>query len=275
MATRDRVPQGAYGVVERELDDSPLGIRLQELAINGFTVLDAGFAPSDRESLASALDDAHRAYVDLHGRERLSSVGEAHTVRALLAAGGRRFADLALHPKLLELVGAGMRTRFILNQQNAIINPAHEPYRQGSWHRDLPYQHYVATRPLAINALYCVDDFTEANGATWLLPGTHRVERFPSASYVQAHAVQAIAPAGSFLVLDCMIFHAGGWNGTDRDRRGVNHVYTLPSAAQQVSLGGVGEALGLSPEHRAILGDGFGAAIHAGDYIRGRIARLR
>ena len=61
MATRDSVPQSAYGVVERELDDSPLGVRLQELAINGFTVLDAGFTPSDREALASALDDAHRA----------------------------------------------------------------------------------------------------------------------------------------------------------------------------------------------------------------------
>lgn len=269
------IPEGAYGVVEREHDDSPFGVHLQELVINGFTVLGAGFGPGDRDALASAVEEAHQSYVAFHGHEQLSSVGEAHTVRALLATGGSRFAHLALAPKLLELVGAAMRTRFILNQQNAIINPAREPYRQGLWHRDLPYQHYVSSRPLAVNALYCVDDFTAANGATWLLPGTHRVERFPSPSYVRTHAMQAIAPAGSFLVLDCMIFHAGGWNSTDSDRRGVNHVYTLPSAAQQVSLAGIGEVLGLDPDNRAILGDGFGAAADAGDYIRGRIARLR
>lgn len=275
MGESQYIPESAYGVVERESDDSPFGVHLQELAINGYTVLDAGFEPNDREALAIAIDDTHRAYLAFHGHERLSSVGEAHTVRALLSTGGSQFAHLALSPRLLELVGGAMRTRFILNQQNAIINPAREPYRQGSWHRDLPYQHYVSSRPLAINALYCVDDFTAANGATWLLPGTHRVERFPSSSYVRRHAIQAIAPAGSFLILDCMIFHAGGWNSTDRDRRGVNHVYTLPSAAQQVSLAGIGEVLGLAPEHRAILGDGFGATADAGDYVRGRIARRR
>jgi len=86
----------------------------------------------------------------------------------------------------------------VLNQQNGVINPPHsERYNQGAWHRDLPYQHFVSSRPLAINALFCLDQFTIENGATKVLPASHRQEAFPSDDFVQSQATPVTAPAGS------------------------------------------------------------------------------
>jgi ectoine hydroxylase-related dioxygenase (phytanoyl-CoA dioxygenase family) len=78
----------------------------------------------------------------------------------------------------------------VLNQQNGVINPPHgQPYSQGKWHRDLPYQHFVSSRPLAVNAFFCLDPFTPGNGATMVLPASYRQESFPSDRFVVTEAV--------------------------------------------------------------------------------------
>lgn len=39
--------------------------------------------------------------------------------------------------------------------------------------RPVLYQHYVSSSPLAVKALFCVDDFTHENGSTFVLPASH------------------------------------------------------------------------------------------------------
>jgi ectoine hydroxylase-related dioxygenase (phytanoyl-CoA dioxygenase family) len=125
---------------------------------------------------------------------------------------------------------------FILMAQNAIINrPADEHY-QVTWHRDLNYQHYVSSRPLAFSALYAVDNFTEETGGTWVIPATHKAEPFPSEDYVRRHGQQISAPAGSILLLDPMVYHRAGVNRSKGVRRSINHIYTSPMIQQQISL---------------------------------------
>jgi ectoine hydroxylase-related dioxygenase (phytanoyl-CoA dioxygenase family) len=167
--------------------------------------------------------------------EFLKEIDEHNGIRLPLAI-DETFIDLATNPRVLELVGKLIRNKFILNQQNGIINPPGETYNQGLWHRDLPYQHFVSSRPLAINALYCVDDFTIENGATYVLPGSHTQEEYPSDSFVESKARQITAPAGTFIVLHCMLFHRGGANTTSLRRRAVNHVYSTAFIKQQIDI---------------------------------------
>ena len=149
-----------------------------------------------------------------------------------------------------------IRGKFILNQQNGSINPPQESYNQGAWHRDLPYQHFVSTKPLAINALFCIDDFTFQNGATFVLPASHKSEAFPSEKYIRKNAIQVEAKAGSFIVLDSMEFHTGGFNKTNLERRGVNHLYTIPYFKQQINIPRNLKNVDLSDEEKDILGFG-------------------
>src|SRR5262249_26064982 len=153
---------------------------------------------------------------------------EHNTIRAPLAI-DKLFLTLALNPNILTICRRLIADYIVLNQQNGIINPPHgQSYNQGAFHRDLPYQHFVSSHPLAINALFCLDEFTEDNGATYVVPASHKQEAFPSDATVAASQVQICAAAGSFIVLDCMVYHRGGVNRTGRPRRAMNHVYSVP-----------------------------------------------
>jgi ectoine hydroxylase-related dioxygenase (phytanoyl-CoA dioxygenase family) len=170
------------------------------------------------------------------GVERLKNLDEHNTIRLPLAL-DREFLNLARNDKILAICEALLGPYFILNQQNGIINPPkRERYNQGSFHRDLPYQHFVSSRPIAVNALFCLDEFTLNNGATLAIVASHKQEAFPSDQVIRRHAVQITAPRGSFIVLDCMLFHSGGVNETNTPRRAVNHVYSIPLLRQQIDL---------------------------------------
>jgi ectoine hydroxylase-related dioxygenase (phytanoyl-CoA dioxygenase family) len=135
----------------------------------------------------------------------------------------------------------------------------------------LPYQHFVSSRPLAINALFCLDPFTIENGATRVLPASHRQEAFPSDRFVESEAATIAAPAGSFIILDCMMFHSGGVNVTDRSRRAVNHVYSIPLLRQQIDLpDALGETFVTDGELRKLLGYDVRTPRSAAGYLAGR-----
>ena len=239
-----------------------------------------GYDDEERAAIAAAFERARDAQDRLAGgRERLTRIDEHNTIRAPFVH-DETFLTLARNSNIMalaaELLGGSHESgTFALNQQNGIVNPAHQDYNQGAFHRDLPYQHFASSRPLAINALYCVDAFTPDNGATMVVPGSHRMEPFPSDEGVRALSRQVSAPAGSFIVLDCMVFHSGASNVTDRDRRAVNHVYAMPMIRQQIDIPALlGERPDLDAATRRLLGYANPFVGSLEDYWTGREARL-
>jgi ectoine hydroxylase-related dioxygenase (phytanoyl-CoA dioxygenase family) len=76
----------------------------------------------------------------------------------------------------------------------------------------------------AVTALVLLDDFTTENGATRLVPGSHRFRRPPPKSFsgpACRHPDQIIieAPAGSVLVFNAHLWHSGTLNRTRSHRR--------------------------------------------------------
>jgi ectoine hydroxylase-related dioxygenase (phytanoyl-CoA dioxygenase family) len=77
-----------------------------------------------------------------------------------------------------------------------------------------------------ITATWYLDAFTVDNGATRVLPGTH-VSGVPWASEIPIPGTEAsipgeviaVGPAGSLLLRDARLFHAGGRNATTGARR--------------------------------------------------------
>lgn len=247
-------PENAYGLLVRDSHETEADAAADQIRRLGYAIVDAGFSADDVASISERFDLAREAYISTWGADRLRAADEHNGIRLPMAHDPATFRRLALNPRILAVLERLIHGQFILNQQNGVINPAKQGYNQGQWHRDLPYQHFLSSTPLAINALYCVDDFTEENGSTWVLPATHKAAAFPSADYVARHAVQVTAKAGQYIVLDCMIYHAGGFNGSDAHRRAVNHVYTIPYFAQQIRIPGNVDEAGLSDTERRILG---------------------
>lgn len=77
-----------------------------------------------------------------------------------------------------------------------------------------------------LTALWLLDEFTAANGATRLVPGTHLLHRPVPRDYAQPHAhhpdeVIVTGPAGAVLLLNGHLWHSGRQNTGTGPRRAV------------------------------------------------------
>ena len=80
-------------------------------------------------------------------------------------------------------------------------------------------------REAMINCMWAVDDFTAENGATLLVPGSHK---WPRDRRPEAHEItQGAMPKGSVLIYFGSLLHGGGANCTDRSRTGIVISYCL------------------------------------------------
>jgi ectoine hydroxylase-related dioxygenase (phytanoyl-CoA dioxygenase family) len=226
----------SYGVKEMTVVKGEADLHAEEIRLFGYTVVRQLLAPEELPAAREALDRVYQSQAEAAGGEdRLRRINDANVVRCPLAE-DLLFLDLARHPRLLDVARVVLGEYFILQQQNGVINPPGNEHYQAAWHRDLPYQHFVASRPPAISALWCLDDFNEETGGTWVLPASHKTEPFPSVEYVTSHEKPIVAGAGDALVFDSMLYHRAGHNRSGRMRRGLNHVYSLPFLKQQISL---------------------------------------
>ena len=264
------VPLDSYGILKQATPKNELDEVIESVQNIGYAILDSRLSAADVKHIADEFDLTHKLYVEKHGENRLKSINEINTIRLLLAHGSKVFLKLAFNERLLLTLKKIISGKFILNQQNGVINPPEETYNQGAWHRDLPYQHFVSSTPLAINALFCVDDFTFENGATYVLPASHKSEAFPSSCYIKRHAVQIEAKAGSFILLDCMTFHSGGFNSTGLARRAINHIYNIPYFKQQINIPLNLEKHDLTDQEKEILGFNSNEPISVSDYLAKR-----
>ncbi|MDR3512120.1 MAG: phytanoyl-CoA dioxygenase family protein, partial [Caulobacteraceae bacterium] len=75
------------------------------------------------------------------------------------------------------------------------------------------------------NVMWTLDDFTIENGATRLIPGSHRWDR--ARAPAPGEAVAASAPAGSAVIWLGGVLHAGGANRSNAVRHGLVISYRL------------------------------------------------
>ncbi len=237
MRPMSKIPNSSYGAFNAP-SSKMTGKSKHAISIykSGYSVIDSGISDADLLDLEKSLEEVHQAYLQKYGIKNLETRGEKDIVRMPFAH-SKSLLELVFNKNLITLVDDLIEGTFILNQQNAVFNPANaSSYTQASWHRDLPYQHFVTSKPIAISCLFCIDNFTLDNGATYVLPGSHKEEWLPSKSEIRKRSLQLEAQRGQFIVFDSMCFHAGGINLSNSIRRGINHVFTIPYIKQQISF---------------------------------------
>ena len=186
------------------------------------------------ETLKRARDALYRAADDdrARGREQKFGLDYGHdeTNRRVWNVLSRDpvFEDLVQHPAALQLVKSVLGWPCLLGNISAnITGPGGG---EMVLHAD---QIFVPepwpAEPQGANVAWCLDDFTEANGATRMAPGTHRLNRAPRADEAGVETVPLEAPAGAMIVFESRIWHKTGFNRTaDQSRAGVFAWYTRP-----------------------------------------------
>lgn len=210
----------------------------EEIRLIGYSIIPDVLSGEELEQARNGIDRVYQTQIEeIGGEDRLAAINDTYTARCPLAY-DEYFLSVATKPEVLSIVRKFLGDYFVLMLQNGVINVPSLGHEQnaGSWHRDLNYQHFVSTRPISISALVCVDEFSEETGGTFVLPGSHKTEAFPSEDYVRQHEQVINAKAGSAVVFDSMLYHRGGLNKSPRVRRALNHMYTLPLIKQQISL---------------------------------------
>jgi ectoine hydroxylase-related dioxygenase (phytanoyl-CoA dioxygenase family) len=93
---------------------------------------------------------------------------------------------------------------------------------QGNLPEPWPYQ-------LATNVAFFLDDFTEENGATLIVPKSHKSLAVPDPALAPSAPARLTGPAGAIAVWDGRLHHATGLNrSANQRRRGVFATYVPP-----------------------------------------------
>ena len=214
---------------------------------------------------ASTLDAGTRERLDRDGYVPLPGVlsaGQLSQIRARLAellaaegdqagievhqeAGADRLADLVnkgpmfqpgfTDPKVLACI-AHVLGDFRLSSLNfRAARPGHgrQPLH-GDFGGPVPAAGYQVC-----NSIWLLDDFTAENGATRVVPGSHRNGRPAREALADPGAphpdeVRLIAPAGTVVVFNSHLWHGGTENRSDRPRRALHSYFTRRANGQQL-----------------------------------------
>ena len=145
------------------------------------------------------------------------------------------FRDLLEHPLALELtrhiVGPQlMNESYLVHSYGA--NVTHPGSAAQMIHRDRGVVQPFVRQALQSRFIWCLDDFTEENGATRMVPGSHAwgAEHWIDMTGASVYeSVPAEAPRGSLIVYtDCILHGAGANRSQDSSRAGVIAGYCPP-----------------------------------------------
>lgn len=226
----------SYGTPNRTQLKTEEDQYVEELNINGFTIAPEVLSKETCIKVKGKLELLYQKQTErLGGTQPLTGTPEAYQVRCPLLFDDI-FVSIAAQPLIIRLLKKILGDHFIIQAQNGIFISPKEPHRQQLWHRDLPHQEYTSSKPLAMTALFCIDDFSADNGGTFVLPGSHRFDVMPSEQFAKQWQHQISAKAGSVLVFNSMLYHRAGVNETDKARHAINHVYCSPMLKQQINF---------------------------------------
>ena len=202
----------------------------KEMDERGWVVLEAAVDPSLVSRMA---DDILRAWSRCRAiMEKNGIIADANlTVHHLVGQEDSYLEFLDTLEPLMPYLQHYFRGQFILNSFGGAINTRGATSYAQRVHRDI--RSYSGDMPLMLNTLVMLDEFTPHNGATFMLSGSHKREEKPSDEFFYANAVQALGPPGSILIFNSNVWHAGGNNTTDKERRSVTPMYCKPYIKQQ------------------------------------------
>lgn len=195
---------------------------LQAIDDDGYVILENAIDPA----LTAELRDALRhIFVELDVQPKGTRAEGFATKRLYnLVPRAEVFEILPMHPNVLPLVEQVLEPELLLSGTTAMdIGPSER--LQGLHADDGFFKIGRPHRPMMVTTIWALTDFTAENGATRIVPGSHREPGHPQPDD-NSRAIAAEMAAGSVMVMDSQLWHCGGPNTTaDEWRLGLNVQY--------------------------------------------------
>jgi ectoine hydroxylase-related dioxygenase (phytanoyl-CoA dioxygenase family) len=234
------------------LDEAALDAHAARVSAEGYTVVENAVEPA----LVDTLRDTIRAVERDLDVQPFGTAAEGHATLRMynLLVKDPAFVAMPIHPNVLPIVERLLDRGCLLSGMTAMdigpgedAQPLHGDDAVMSRHLRRPHA------PMMVTSIWALTDFTEANGGTRFVPGSHLWPSTPGSPDRPATVdVEAIEMrAGSVMIFHGSLWHGGGPNSTAGDwRLGVNVQYCPGFVRQQQN-----PYVGIPPEVAATFPD--------------------
>jgi ectoine hydroxylase-related dioxygenase (phytanoyl-CoA dioxygenase family) len=202
---------------------------LERIEDQGYSIVENAIDPELIDALA---DDLDRLEHDLGIVPAQNAFEGTCTTRIYnLLAHGHNFERIPVHPAILPICEGVLDDGLLVSSLSSIaIGPdeSPQPIHADDQILPLPKPH----PPTVCNTMWALTEFTEANGATRVIPGSHKA---PGSPDLLSHydSIPAEMAKGSVLVWHGSLWHGGGANTTGNRRVGIAMNYCAGYIRQQ------------------------------------------
>ncbi len=186
----------------------------------GYLILESVLSPDEIADIKNALSPFLQG--TLMGRNNFE--GESSERVYALLAKNPIFSIIIEHPVILAILDRLLEPDYLLSANLAInCHPGETPQpfhrdNDGGMHSDIAGIHGIST-------IWNLDDFTDDNGATEIIPRSHSKRDWLP---VEKDAVKVLMPAGSVLIFTGTLYHRGGANNSGKARLAITPQYCQP-----------------------------------------------
>jgi ectoine hydroxylase-related dioxygenase (phytanoyl-CoA dioxygenase family) len=217
----------------RELNETEVSQYADNIAQNGYAIMEGALEEGFREEIVAEL-------------ARLEQVRPGGDIPPGPFTGmvTRRWFDLlndaevwqrvAIHPWVMQVLPRVLGDGFLLSTMgSAVVGPGEEAQ---ALHVDDGVYQFPRPHPnLVCNTMWALSDFSEAAGATRVVPGSNNWEKDPVFGEDYEN-VPVEMPAGSIAFVVGTCYHGAGQNNSDKDRVALTINYCNGSMRQQENL---------------------------------------
>jgi hypothetical protein len=203
----------------------------RQLNEQGFLLLPGLMTPELLDRLRRRVDELFAEEGALAGSEFKQEPGARRL--ANLVNKGRIFEDVIQTPEVLEAMAHVLGPRFKLSSVNVRstdpFSPCDQPLHADSAAIADDSGYWVC------NSVWMLDDFTPQNGATRMIPGSHRWQRLPPPELYDPYPGEELVTgtAGTVVIMNAHMWHGGTANRTAFPRRAMHVYYTRWDKPQQ------------------------------------------
>lgn len=216
---------------------------IKQLDENGFVSLGKLLDDKILQSINNRIDQI----LDEEGEQAGAELIDSKYIRHPKETGADRLADLVnkgsvfdvfyLHAKVLDGIKHVLGPNFKLSSLNyRAAKPGYGLQKLHiDWKDGIPNGEYKVC-----NSIWLLDDFTIHNGATRIIPGTHKLNHLPQDKIDNLEAphpdeVIITGTAGTVFIFNSHVWHGGTVNLTSKVRRSIHSYFCTIDQAQQIN----------------------------------------
>ena len=201
----------------------------------GYLIIRDVLSPDQVQAISERLDelaklegeDAGKEVHQEDGTDRLSNLIDKDPM----------FEICITHPKLLAGIAQVLQKDFKLSSLNSRAS------LPGAGHQRFHADYDKPVKPgdyIVCNSIWLIDDFNKTNGATRVVPGSHRKEKLPQDEMEDIHAshpdeIQILAPAGTVVIFNSHLWHGGTKNESSVPRHAMHSYFCHRDYEQQLN----------------------------------------